>query len=83
MTADFPTLVASRSMLAPSSADSAVGSRSSSSTTFPTRYGSCLKRLLAKESNCNLETGRINAPVIFDLVEVVLDLLCHCRLLMA
>lgn len=41
MTADFPTLVASRSMLAPSSDDSAVGSRSSSSTTLPTRYGSC------------------------------------------
>jgi hypothetical protein len=43
MTADFPTRVASRSMLAPSSADSAVGSRSRSSTTLPTRYGNCLK----------------------------------------
>jgi hypothetical protein len=42
MTADLPTRVASRSMLAPSSEDSAVGSRSSSSTTLPTRYGSCL-----------------------------------------
>lgn len=42
ITADFPTLVASRSMFAPSSADSAVGSRSRSSTTLPTRYGSCL-----------------------------------------
>ena len=37
MTADLPTLVASRSMFAPSSRDSAVGSRSSSSTTLPTR----------------------------------------------
>ncbi len=37
MTADLPTRVASRSMLAPSSEDSAVGSRSRSSTTFPTR----------------------------------------------
>lgn len=42
MTADLPTRVASRSMLAPSSRDSAVGSRSRSSTTLPTRYGSCL-----------------------------------------
>ena len=40
MTADFPTRVASRSMLAPSSEDSAVGSRSRSSTTLPTKYGS-------------------------------------------
>lgn len=37
MTADLPTRVASRSMLAPSSEDSAVGSRSRSSTTLPTR----------------------------------------------
>ena len=44
MTADFPIRVASRSMLAPSSADSAVGSRSRSSTTLPTRYGNCLKK---------------------------------------
>lgn len=44
MTADLPTLVASRSILAPSSADSAVGSRSRSSTTLPTRYGNCLSR---------------------------------------
>jgi hypothetical protein len=43
MTADFPTRVASRSILAPSSADSAVGSRSRSSTTLPTRYGNCLE----------------------------------------
>jgi hypothetical protein len=42
MTADLPTRVASRSMLAPSSDDSAVGSRSRSSTTLPTRYGSWL-----------------------------------------
>ncbi len=42
ITADFPTLVASRSILAPSSWDSAVGSRSRSSTTLPTRYGNCL-----------------------------------------
>lgn len=42
MTADLPTLVASRSIFAPSSADSAVGSRSRSSTTLPTRYGNCL-----------------------------------------
>lgn len=45
MTADFPTLVASRSIFAPSSADSAVGSRSSNSTTFPTRYGNCLQNV--------------------------------------
>lgn len=37
MTADLPTLVASRSIFAPSSEDSAVGSRSRSSTTLPTR----------------------------------------------
>lgn len=42
MTADLPSRTASRSILAPSSADSAVGSRSRSSTTLPTRYGSCL-----------------------------------------
>lgn len=42
MTADLPTRVASRSMLAPSSAASAVTSRSRISTTLPTRYGSCL-----------------------------------------
>lgn len=44
MTADLPTRVASRSILAPSSAASASTSRSSSSTTFPTRYGSCLTK---------------------------------------
>jgi hypothetical protein len=43
MTADLPTRVASRSILAPSSAASASTSRSRSSTTLPTRYGSCLK----------------------------------------
>jgi hypothetical protein len=42
ITADFPTRVASKSIFAPSSWDSAVGSRSSSSTTLPTRYGNCL-----------------------------------------
>ena len=44
ITADLPTRVASRSILAPSSAASAAGSRSRSSTTLPTRYGNCLAR---------------------------------------
>ena len=44
MTADLPTLVASRSMFAPSSAASFSTSKSNSSTTLPTRYGSCLER---------------------------------------
>lgn len=55
MTADFPIRVASRSMLAPSSAASFSTSRSNSSTTLPTRYGSCLwieVRTVASLSEC-------------------------------
>lgn len=52
MTADLPTRVASRSILAPSSAASAVTSRSNISTTFPTRYGNCLEQV-SKHATCH------------------------------
>ncbi|KAH3669370.1 hypothetical protein OGAPHI_001491 [Ogataea philodendri] len=46
ITADLPTLAASRSTLAPSSLASASASMSSNSTTLPTRYGNCLLFLI-------------------------------------
>lgn len=82
MTADLPTLVASRSIFAPSSADSAVGSRSSNSTTFPTRYGNCLQNISDLNCDNNPLTKQLDLPVIFDLFEIILNLLPHCSLLM-
>lgn len=85
MTADLPTRVASRSMLAPSSAASSVTSRSRISTTFPTRYGSCLNNFLWLVSielpDCPSQTLWHLLPVVIDLIQIVLDLLLHCLLL--
>ncbi len=79
MTADLPTRVASRSMLAPSSAASFSTSRSRSSTTLPTRYGNCLsyhRSVIAPRS-----VKRPSSPVVLDLIQIILDLLLHRRLL--
>jgi len=75
MTADLPTRVASRSMFAPSSAASAVTSRSRISTTFPTRYGSCLN-VVRIRPNAQLPHGAwrqmwyksVDAPVVLNLL---------------
>lgn len=77
ITADLPTLVASRSMFAPSSADSAVGSRSRSSTTFPTRYGNCLAQNQHNQTKLRILS---DTPVILNLLQVVSNFLCHCSL---
>jgi hypothetical protein len=68
ITADFPTRVASKSMLAPSSCDSAVGSRSRSSTTFPTRYGNCLAKGKTSEYHPSTTLASGYVPVVFYLV---------------
>jgi hypothetical protein len=75
MTADLPTRVASRSMFAPSSAASSVTSRSRISTTFPTRYGSCLsdvsilfERLLYNSALRGASSNVNDIPVVLNLL---------------
>jgi len=82
ITADLPTRVASRSILAPSSAASASTSRSRSSTTLPTRYGSCLEVESATKSSAHeVYSSRMNLLFsILSLLSLILSfiMLCSC-----